>query len=196
MSGIELTALIIAGVWLGALTLAVLALVRQLGLLLAFTRHRGQAMSTGSTIELGSAIPSIAYELGTVSREAWTYLVFTDGHCAACQAFLADLDRELVPQGTTIVVGGTGDAAAALTRAAPAGIRVLEEPAATRLREAFAVTVTPVALKLGDGVVLGRALVRHGADLSALANAADSSGGHHHENGWNEETPIMKGVVG
>jgi hypothetical protein len=164
---VVLVVAVLGAAWLGVLTVVVVLLVRQLGLVTARLSY-GPAATHADSLELGAAVPAVArFALppGTIDLG---YVVFLSGDCEPCHGFAETLDESL-PEQTVFVMTGDTRAASDLVDHIPGEPAIVRDPLAREITEAFRVSATPLALKLREGVVSGRARLRNAQDLIALA---------------------------
>ncbi len=93
MSALAIAALVLVCIWLGVLTLVVVLLVRQIGLLTVRLSVASQAFSLDDDgpevgIDLPEEVTSVLPEL----KEGRAYLLLISAGCTPCRELVADLD--------------------------------------------------------------------------------------------------------
>ena len=160
MSGLETAALVAAAIWMGVLSLVVVLLVRQVGLLtVRLDREREEEAPVMEGIPLGEALPpDVAAALPAMNGTP-TYLLLLGGRCPPCQQLALGLQDESPEQPLVAVISGDegGDAIAELLEP---HAQVIREPRASAIADGLGVATTPFALEVVGGEVVGKAVVR------------------------------------
>lgn len=174
-----LVGLVLASIWLGGLTLVVVLLVRQIGLLtirfdqLDLADPGFKPESDG--LSIGQAIPpevaAVLPELATSS----TYLLLLSATCTPCRDLAAGLRRMRFESTKNVVtlVPGREALADSLIAMLPSGMRTIRDPAATAVARGLHFEGAPFALFTQDGAVAAKAhlgLLRRPADIVAFIN--------------------------
>lgn len=166
MSGLEAAAVVGVAIWLSVLTVAILLLVRQLGLLTAWTERYARAGNDG--IDVGVEIPAPAMELLPELESRFGYVVFLAGDCQPCREFALEASRsdELVKLRETLhitaAVSGAGIQAEEVAKMLPSWISVARNDDAELLTKTFEVETTPAVYEVDRGTVTGRAVAGYG----------------------------------
>src|SRR5829696_5342149 len=125
MSGLAVTALVLACVWLGILTLVVVLLVRQIGLLTVRLSVVGQAQAfspANDGPEVGSNVPEeVASALPDVGGER-AYVVLISANCTPCRELVAGIHQHDFEQTIVALVPGREELADELVALLPSGI--------------------------------------------------------------------------
>jgi hypothetical protein len=152
MSALAIAALVLVSVWLGILTLVVVLLVRQVGLMTVRLSMATRTMSLDDDgPEIGSSIPEDVAEV--MPEEEPTYLLLISAGCDPCRELVAELDGHRFEQGVVALVPGRQEQAAQLAALLPPGIRAVLDPEATQLAESLDLESTPFALEVDRGTV-------------------------------------------
>jgi hypothetical protein len=183
MSGLAIAALVLACVWLGILTLVVVVLVRQIGLLTVRLSNVSQPLSSEDDgPEIGSSVPEeVAAQLPELEGER-AYLLLVAATCTPCRELIADIGEHYFEQTVTALVPGRVEAAEEFARFLPScGIRPVVDPQATTLAQALKIQSTPSVLEVERGTITRKAyLYDGGSDLIRFledgAPSARSSG--------------------
>ena len=171
MSTLAIAALVLACIWLGVLTLVVVLLVRQIGLLTVRLSVAGDTISLDDDgPEVGSSIPEdVASVLPNRGKER-AFLLLISSSCTPCRELVADLQGEhSFEQKIVALVPGPEEQARELAALLSSGMRAVLDPEATRLAEALDLESTPFALEVERGMVSRKAFLHEGAaDLIAF----------------------------
>jgi hypothetical protein len=176
MSTLAIAALVLACIWLGVLTLVVVLLVRQIGLLTVRLSVAGDTISLDDDgPEVGSSIPeAVASVLPTRGKER-AFLLLISSSCTPCRELVADLQGEhSFEQKIVALVPGPEEQARELAALLSSGMRAVLDPEATRLAEALDLESTPFALEVERGTVTRKAFLHEGA--SELIEFVESAG--------------------
>lgn len=179
MSGLALTALIMVCAWLGVLTLVVVLLVRQIGLLTVRLSLAGEdILPDNDGPEVGSEIPDeVALALPQLNGER-NYVLLLSASCIPCRELAVELGRHSFEPAITALVPGSEKLADNLEALLPSGVRVVRDPEATELAGALEVESTPFALEVEGGTVTRKAYLYSSADLISLVeDKSDSDDG-------------------
>lgn len=173
MSSFELVALVAVALWLAGLTLLVLLLVRQLGIM--SVRLSVDAPRVEGSIPIGGPLPDAVTEEFPELSDDLAYLVFLSSTCAACADFARNLD--LLPSGRRILVfvAGTGESADRLHDLVPESFETIRDPVATAMADAMELRGTPIALQVERGILTGRAIGTRVEEIRRLFDAYDAS---------------------
>lgn len=183
-----MTALLVAGlvaavVWLAALTVTQLVVIRQLS---ALTVRLTTLWSSLGNSASSAFAPTIGFRLGEEAAKEYPDLVSgrrlvvsVSSTCNACADLIDQFLDGRLPRGVAgdeiilLVSGPPDDALAALeTR-----FYVRRDPEATGAARALSLSARPGAVFLEDGLITGVALPRDMSDLDGLAQAAPQTVG-------------------
>jgi hypothetical protein len=164
MSGLAIAALVLLCVWLGVLSLVVVLLVRQIGLLTVRLSVAGQALSLDNDgPKVGSKVPEeIASALPDLEGEH-AYLLLLSATCNPCRELIADISERHFQQTIVALVPGHEESVDELASLFPPGMRIVLDPEATRLAEAIMINSTPFAIEVKSGTVTRKAYLFDGA---------------------------------
>jgi hypothetical protein len=173
MTGIELALVIVATVWLAALTLLMTVVIRHLGLLTL--RVQAGHIVEGDGLLIGDRVPDEAINVAPELDRATRYIVFLSETCSACFGLAPNLDA--VPEPSTLLacVVGEGRASVRLREAVPGVVPALTGSGAKQLADAFRVRQTPQVLQVENGILIGRATPHDIADVVRLIDAYEYS---------------------
>lgn len=162
MSALAIAALVLVCIWLGILTLVVVLLVRQVGLLtvrLSTAAHTISLDDDGP--EVGSSLPEDVAEL--MPEEELAYLMLISAGCDPCRELVAELDGRRFEQSIVALVPGREEQAGELAALLSSSMRVVLDPEATQLAESLDLESTPFALEVEGGTVTRKAHLYGGA---------------------------------
>jgi hypothetical protein len=152
LSALAIAALVLVCVWLGVLTLVVMLLVRQVGLLTVRLSTATRAMSLDEDgLEIGSALPEVVAEV--MPEEAPAYLLLISSGCEPCRELAAELDGHSFEQSVVALVPGRQEQASELASLLPHNVRAVFDPEATELAESLELESTPFALEIEHGTI-------------------------------------------
>ena len=172
MSSLAVAALVLVCVWLGVLTLVVVLLVRQVGLLTVRLSMATQAISLDEDgPEIGSNLPEDVTEVMPEGES--TYLLLISATCVPCRELVGELEGHRFEQGVVALVPGPEEQAGELASLLPPDVRVVLDPEATQLAESLDLESTPFALEVESGTVTRKAHLYGGA--SALIEFVESA---------------------
>jgi hypothetical protein len=175
MSALAIAALVLVCIWLGALTLVVVLLVRQIGLLTVRLSVAGQALSVDNDgPEVGSSIPEDVASVLPDLEEERAYLLLISAGCTPCRELVADLGERPFEQDIVALVPGDEGQAGELASLLPSGIRAVLDPEASGVAEALRLESTPFVLEVERGTVTRKAYLYEGA--SDLITFVESGG--------------------
>jgi hypothetical protein len=176
MSALVTAALVLVSVWLGVLTLVVVLLVRQIGLLTVRLSVAGEATSLDDDgPEIGSGVPEDVAVMLPDQAEEHAFLLLISSTCLPCWELVTELGEHHFEQNIVALVPGHGEKAGELAALLPSGMRVVLDPEATRLAGALQLESTPFALEIARGTVTRKAYLHEGA--SDLIEFVESGNG-------------------
>ena len=176
MSALAIAALVLVCIWLGVLTLVVVLLVRQIGLLTVRLSVASQAFSLDDDgPELGSSLPEdVTSVLPGLEEEERAYLLLISAGCTPCRELVADLGERSFGQKIVALVPGGEEQAREMAALLPSGMQVVLDPEAVRLASALRLESTPFALEVERGTVTRKAYLHEGApDLIGFVEHGD-----------------------
>jgi hypothetical protein len=156
MSALAIAAFVLVCIWLGVLTLVVVLLVRQLGLLTVRLSMASQTISLDDDgPEVGSDVPENVASVFPEGEEEPAYLLLISAGCDPCRELVAALGGRHFEQHIVALVPGREDQAGELAALLPPGMRVV--------RESLDLEATPFALEVKRGTVTRKAHLYEGA---------------------------------
>jgi hypothetical protein len=177
MSALAIAALVLVCIWLGVLTLVVILLVRQIGLLTVRLSVAGEATPLDNDgPEIGSSVPEDVAVVLPDQSEEHAYLLLVSSTCTPCWELVADLGERRFAQKIVALVPGHGEKAGELAALLPSDIQVVLDPDATRLAGALQLESTPFVLEVEQGTVTRKAFLHEGAsDLIAFVESGNGA---------------------
>jgi len=174
MSALALAALVLVCIWLGVLTLVVVLLVRQIGLLTVRLSVADRALSVDNDgPEVGSSVPE-EVALPDLEEER-AYLLLISAGCTPCRELVADLGDRRFEQNIVALVPGSEEQASELAALLPPGIRAVLDPEASSLAESLKIQSTPFALEVERGTITRKAYLYEGAsDLIGFVESGNA----------------------
>jgi hypothetical protein len=177
MSALAIAALVLVCIWLGVLSLVVVLLVRQIGLLTVRLSVTGGATPLDDDgLEVGSNVPEEVAAVLPDQAEEHAYLLLISSTCTPCWELVADLGERRFEQKIVALVPGHGEKAGELAALLPSGIQVVLDPEATRLAGALQLESTPFVLEVEHGTITRKAYLHEGAsDLIAFVESRNGA---------------------
>ncbi|CAN5189382.1 hypothetical protein BH18ACT10_BH18ACT10_03400 [soil metagenome] len=171
MGALAVAALVLVCIWLGVLTLVVVLLVRQVGLLTVRLSMTSQAISLDDDgPEIGSSLPEDVASV--MPKEDPAYLLLVSAGCDPCRELVAELDGRRFEQSIVALVPGREEQASEIAALLPSDMRVVLDPEATDLAESLDLESTPFVLEVEGGTVTRKVHLYRGA--SALIEFMES----------------------
>lgn len=176
MTGAGLIVAALAILWLGALTMVTLALIRQTALLtIRVQRTGGQYAPAADGLMTGREIPfEVAAALPEMAAGV-TYVLLVSATCAPCRELAPQLGSIRLPERVTALVAGDGELGESLARLLPPEIRVIRDPDATQIANHLGIQSTPFVMELEGGRVTGKAYLHEATDFRRLVEARENS---------------------
>lgn len=175
MSDLAIVAVFAFSIWLAALTVALLIVIRQLSLLSLRFQLAGPRFSPAEDgLDVGRAVPSELLASIPEASSSVAYVIVASAICAPCREIAPGLARLRLDEPVVALVAGRAELADALASSFPAWIRILRDPVATQFANLLQVKSTPFAMELENGQVTGKVFLHEATDLMRLVNARRS----------------------
>jgi hypothetical protein len=173
MSALAIAALVLVCIWLGTLTLVVVLLVRQIGLLTVRLSVASQAFSLDDDgPQVGSTLPEEVTSMVPELMEERAYLLLVSAGCTPCRELVVDLGGHRFEQKVVALVPGRPEQAREMAALLPSDMRTVLDPQAAGVANALKLESTPFALEVERGTVTGKAYLYEGAsDLIAFVES-------------------------
>jgi hypothetical protein len=169
MSELGIVALLLACVWLGILTLVVVLLVRQVGLLslrLSANRQDQTFSLDNDGPEIGSQVPQNVASMLPNLAEQQSYLLLASSSCGSCREVIADISSHQFQRPVTVLIPGQEELSSELAMLLPSSVRTMLDPEASKLADVLNIHSTPFAVELEGGRVTRKAyLYNRGSDF-------------------------------
>jgi hypothetical protein len=162
MSSLETVALVLVTAWLALISLLVLLLVRQVGLItVRLDRARSAGAPVADGLAVGDRLPSeVTDRLAGTLADTRAYLLVLGAVCQPCRQLLDDLRDARFDAPVHAVVSGSAEHAEAVLELVPETMQPVREPAATAIVRALEIESTPFVFEVRDGQVTAKAMVR------------------------------------
>lgn len=172
-------ALILSGVWLGVLTLVVVLLVRQIGLLTL----RLSIVSTSTAFSVADDGPEIESEAPEVITSAFpqllerqpVYLLFVSATCGPCRDLAAELNGHRDWPDVIALVTGREELAEGLVELLPSEFQIVRDPEANKFAKSLQIQSTPFAIEFTGGTVNKKAYLYNASDFVTLFESYSSA---------------------
>jgi hypothetical protein len=173
MSALAIAALVLVCIWLGTLTLVVVLLVRQIGLLTVRLSVASQAFSLDDDgPQVGSTLPEEVTSMVPELMEERAYLLLVSAGCTPCRELVVDLGGHRFEQKVVALVPGRPEQAREMAALLPSDMRTVLDPQAAGVANALKLESTPFALEVERGTVTGKAYLHEWAsDLIAFVES-------------------------
>jgi hypothetical protein len=170
-------ALIAALVWLFGLTLVLLLVVRQLGLI---TLRLESGLAGSSVVpregpDVGTELPATVLDRLPALRAGLNYLLLVSPTCVPCHELASTLESVSVTARVAALVPGAPELADPFVELLPSDYEIVRDPDASEVANWLDLDRTPFALEIEDGIVTGRAHLFTASDLQRLVDARATS---------------------
>ncbi len=166
---IETWLLAVMAAWMVVLTVVLVLVVRQIGLItVRLGRNEPEAATADDGLDVGDAVPAAALEHLPASGSGRRLALFVSVNCFPCREMASVLDRVDYSELTAVVVGADPTDMLSLL---PDDISVVSGPDATACAEGFSISTVPFVFEVRDGTVTGKAVLRGLPDLDDFIDA-------------------------
>jgi hypothetical protein len=178
VSSLETVALVLVAAWLALISVLVLLLVRQVGLI---TVRLDRARSAGAPVADGLAVgehlpPEVTDRLPDTVAQTRGYLLVLGAVCQPCRQLLDDLRDARFDAPVHAVVSGSTEHADAVMELVPDTMQAVTEPAATAIVHALEIESTPFVFEVKEGQITAKAMVRGAEHLLAFIDDGAAKG--------------------
>ena len=169
MSALGTTALVLAAVWMGALTVVAILIVRQIAIVMVRLDRIGTGVMTLPTYEpmsegpeLGSQLPAEVARALPELGSGTSHVLLLSATCSPCRDMAEGLGRAdlaAIRKRSRVValVPGRAELADGVAAMLPTGIRQVRDPQATALANQLSIQRVPFALRVEAGKVTAKA---------------------------------------
>lgn len=161
-------------VWLGLLTLLVLAAVRQVALLdvrMNKAQYEGQDPADDG-IDIGDALPRALATVAKLGDEGPSFVVLLSATCTTCADLAMELPSIRSDASVTVMVAGRRDQAVPIVSAVPATMATVTDPDATRIANSLQIKTVPFVFEFRRDVLVAKAALRGADHLSRFIGEA------------------------
>lgn len=146
-----IAALVLVCAWLGILTLVVMLLVRQVGLLTVRFSTATAVSLDDDGLEVGSSLPEDVAEV--MPEEDQAYILLVSAGCDPCRSLVGEIHGQHFEQNIVALVPGRQEQADELTALLPPTIRTVLDPEATQLTESLELDSAPFVMEVQGGTL-------------------------------------------
>jgi hypothetical protein len=179
VSALEIVVVALATAWLAVLTLVVLLLVRQIGLLtVRLDMAAGERISMDEDgLALGTQVSERTVAALPELNSGVKYVLLFSASCDPCLDVAHDLGHVELNGDVVALVAGKKELADEIAGRLH-GVRIVRDPAAAELAGELAVSSVPFAFEISETVVTAKKYLHSARDLEALINSgSDRAGG-------------------
>lgn len=170
MNPLVVVTIVLVSLWMVILSVTVLLLTRQLGLITLRLRFPLDSVEDG--VLIGTPVPKDTLSIIPELDRGLHYLICLAPNCGPCVDFASRISElKLARNGFRAVFEGTGREADALAEALPEHLPVLRDPEASVIFKSFDIKMTPSIFQVEDGVVVGKGVLKEVADLERFVGA-------------------------
>jgi hypothetical protein len=174
MNSTELVVTAAGGVWLAVLSFLILLCIRQVTILTQrLDLMAGPPRSEDAGIAVGMPIPEAASRVVDENGKGKIVLLMS-ATCGPCVEVASELTDTGFDRPVTLLMPGAEKNAERLIGMIPASFDVIRDPEAKELAERLGISMTPFALGVKDGWVVGKSYVNTADDLLRLQDAMDA----------------------
>lgn len=167
MSSFAITALVVASLWLAAASLAILALVRQVALLMLRLDRIEEGPSLDG-VSVGSPMPDPVAAALPANDAMRVHVLVLSATCGPCRELADELALDPPAQPVVALIGGDHEKAAAMGDRLPSPVCVVLDPEASRATDSLDLKTSPFMFTFEDGRVTDKASIRNAVHLLAL----------------------------
>ena len=171
MSSAELIALIGVAIWLAVLTVVLILVIRQIGLLtvrLTYAAPHSPADEHGP--DIGTPLPESVTDALQLNGEG-RVILFLSGTCAPCREFVTSASPSDFQHGTVTLISGREELAGQVADMLPDDAERVLDPVSDAVAKDLGIEMVPFGLLVANGRVEGKGYLRSSADLERLREA-------------------------
>ncbi len=176
MSSTETLLVVVGGVWLTLLTVALLALVRQISIVavrIDRQMYGGQA-PVDDGIAVHSRVATAVTRLLPGAEESPEFLLVVGGSCLSCQDLLREIGDDEFSSTIVALLSGRPENVDILESLVPPSITVVRDPEALEAVRALDVTTTPFVFEVRSGRVAAKTALRGADHLRRFVSEAET----------------------
>jgi hypothetical protein len=174
MNSTELVVTAAGGAWLAVLSFLMLLCIRQVTILTQRVETlAGPPPSSDGGIPVGMPIPAAARRVADEDGIGNIVLLMS-ATCGPCAEVATGLTNAGFERPLTLLMPGPEEAAERLLATIPESFDVIRDPEAKELADRLGISMTPFALAVKDGWVVGKSYINTADDLIRLQDAMDA----------------------
>lgn len=167
MSELEIIVLVCVSAWLIVLSLAQLLSIRQIAILTVRADNISSMDMNDDGMQLGLEVPmEITRELPDTRRA--NVVVLMSSTCGPCREVAATMDGLAIADPITVLLTGDEEQRRVVAALLPTNVTIIEDPQAARLAELLQIKSSPFAMRITDGIVVGKAYLSESRTLERL----------------------------
>jgi hypothetical protein len=172
---VPIAVLVLGGLWLFALTVGFLALLRQVAVLTMHPVSGSDEAAPRVGMDIVGVTADFPGELADLSDDMPSYLLFLSAGCAACDHLLADIKRQVAEEGplpdrVILVTPGPFRTSKRLGTL-PHSWSQIHGTTATEIADRLGVVTSPLALQVEQSVITGTSVPNNVDDLMRLTGS-------------------------
>jgi len=175
MNSLGIFAALVIGVWTGVLTLVVLLLVRQVGLLTVQVSRKSPAIDTDGP-KIGRPVPREVLTMLPRLHQGQTHILLLSATCGPCREIATALSRNNGNATSVLaLIAGRAELAQELGAMLPPQYQVVHDPGASEVADALYIHSTPFSITVTDGIVSGKSYLRSANEFLAQIHERTAS---------------------
>lgn len=165
---------VVTGLWMTALTLVSLGLVRQIGLVtVRLDRDRQASAPVNDGLAIGEDVPDEVLSQLAVDDSSVGYLLILGAVCAPCRELANDLQGTVLSRPVTALVSGSQELSDSMAELLPSGVTVVRDTGEGELAKSMRIETSPFAFEIVKGQVRGKAVLRGAEHLLSFIEPPD-----------------------
>ncbi|HYI99688.1 MAG TPA: hypothetical protein VEX36_08470 [Thermoleophilaceae bacterium] len=169
---LDTAVLAVGGAWIAAMTVVVLGLIRQIGLItvrMERDQHASAAVNDG--LNVGEAVPEAVIEQLAVDEHSVGYLLILGAVCTPCRELASDLGGAVLERPVTALISGSEELSGAMSSLLPDDVSVIRDAGEGEIAQSLRVETSPFVFEIADGKVRGKAVLRGAEHLLSFMQA-------------------------
>lgn len=171
MSGLETVVAVAVVAWLATVTIGILLCVRQLAIVTKRLDVIGGPPAAGDAgLAVGMPVPTVVEPL-LAAKEDGALILLMSATCGPCRVVADELRQDGFETPVVVLMPGPEETASEIASLLPATVDVVRDPKASELGRALQISLTPFAVAVREGWIVGKSYVNHLEDMRRLAEA-------------------------
>lgn len=171
MSALEAVVAVALVAWLATVSVGILLCVRQLAIVTKRLDVIGGPPSAGEAgLAVGMPVPA-AVEPLLAEKENGALVLLMSATCGPCRVVAEELGQNGLETAVVVLMPGPDDAVAEIASLLPVAIDLIRDPQASELAGALQISLTPFAVAVREGWIVGKSYVNRVEDMRRLAHA-------------------------